>query len=756
MKTRRSIAAVLLVVPCLLLLLWHLSNNAVPSDDAADFAETALQVAQQFHQEGPLHGMAAAFEIRGWRPIIFPVLAVPFLLITGNDLVAACAATLLLIQLALTIYLYRLARLFTADELAAAAACASALSLPFVASYSVMFFSESAWVLFSVACVYYLLRDGIFKTHRSNLEAGVCGGLMVAVRPVESIIVLAILAGFLLWAAARAKVVRPISSLAAISPFLIPAVLLLLSAWKPGLTRLYILAALGAAGITGLVLQRRLHSAFWTFIAMLVSVACTWWAGFMPALRGWAEGARAYNSKAGVTAMGSGMEIGQTLLRQAREYGGIQMAVLGVLALVLIGSKVVRIRRGPVVADGESDTPAQAWLVFQASLVMLAIFGALYSSGGSDPRRGVVAVTLFITSVVAIAATHRRVVIVAVLCLVTAQFTVIANAVGRPATIPVLRDLGDIRKARHGYDQNFATINFLTRYAAPGSSVAVYTLALFSAGDRVYEPNALRLLAHLAPQTLHVGYFWDIGDYKEVMQRLRRSNYRYLLLDSFPSYNATARNEPYVHFAVDLLQRLKQGEAATPGLRVITRFSLGEREQTFFRILPEPGAANDANLAADAGGATALASESQLNFPASNLNDGTDAAWGSLEGKSDVFARVVLPEAQKAAGVQLKLFSPGGRSHLRDIRIVSAPSEAGAQTEWHFLRARLKGAKEFAGRVTVPDLADNAGVSIELDPTDPELRPRRVWGFACLRSQGDQPNYLPVGTGVYVRELEIR
>jgi hypothetical protein len=75
---------------------------------------------------------------------------------------------------------------------------------------------------------------------------------------------------------------------------------------------------------------------------------------------------------------------------------------------------------------------------------------------------------------------------------------------------------------------------------------------------------------------------------------------------------------------------------------------------------------------------------------------------------------------------------------------------------WKFVRARLKGSQNFSSMVTVPLLPDDSVVAIEIDPKDAQWGPRSIWGFACLRSQGDLPNYLAVGSGVYVREVEFQ
>jgi hypothetical protein len=169
-----------------------------------------------------------------------------------------------------------------------------------------------------------------------------------------------------------------------------------------------------------------------------------------------------------------------------------------------------------------------------------------------------------------------------------------------------------------------------------------------------------------------------------------------------------------------------------------------------FRILPlsETGDTTDYR-------SRGIASDHQAGFSMLNLGDGTEAAWGSTEGQTDVYAGVVLLSPRAIQEVRLRLFTPGGRAHIRDIRIVSADQEGRGESEWHFVRARIKGSKEFTTRLTIPPLSDDSVVTIEVDQRDPRWRSRLIWGFACLRSQGDVPNYLPDGSGVYVRELEV-
>ena len=57
----------------------------------------------------------------------------------------------------------------------------------------------------------------------------------------------------------------------------------------------------------------------------------------------------------------------------------------------------------------------------------------------------------------------------------------------------------------------------------------------------------------------------------------------------------------------------------------------------------------------------------------------------------------------------------------------------------------------------MPPQPDNSAVDVEIDPHDRNAGPHRIWGIACFSSsRGYRRNYLPVSSGVYVRELQMR
>jgi hypothetical protein len=168
----------------------------------------------------------------------------------------------------------------------------------------------------------------------------------------------------------------------------------------------------------------------------------------------------------------------------------------------------------------------------------------------------------------------------------------------------------------------------------------------------------------------------------------------------------------------------------------------------------------DQNLAASSKGARATASSSVgAQFAVANLNDGTQEAWGAAEGQDDVYAAVVLPSPQAIREFRLWLFTPNQppRAHLRDIRVINADAEDPKGPKWRVVGSRLSSNQSFAPKLTIPPLGDGTVVRVEIDSSDPNWGPHKIWGFGCFTaSQGDQRNYLTTGTGVYVRELQMK
>ena len=152
---------------------------------------------------------------------------------------------------------------------------------------------------------------------------------------------------------------------------------------------------------------------------------------------------------------------------------------------------------------------------------------------------------------------------------------------------------------------------------------------------------------------------------------------------------------------------------------------------------------------------TPFASSFQAPFKIADLNDGTPAPWGSNESKEDTYAGLEFPDAKAVRIVRITAFSPENRPHLRDISVVTADA-ASPKPAWRVVRARIQGSPNFSTKVTLPPLADQAVVVLEVDPADPSAGPHKVWAIACFSaSLGYIRNYLSVGNGIYLRELQM-
>ncbi len=156
---------------------------------------------------------------------------------------------------------------------------------------------------------------------------------------------------------------------------------------------------------------------------------------------------------------------------------------------------------------------------------------------------------------------------------------------------------------------------------------------------------------------------------------------------------------------------------------------------------------------------TAGATSVEPGWPASNLIDGTDAAWGSLGKDSDTIFYLTSDKAYKPKSFQITTFTGPNGTHIRDLSVVGTSDKINGSEKWHVIKSRLKANKAFSEKIIVPSLPDKSVVTIELDPNDPNLQEYKSWGLACFsNSKSYKRNYLSdsgKGGGIYVRELKI-
>jgi hypothetical protein len=742
-------AALLLLIPFVVVLAWHMVNAGLPNDDPANLSLTALRISQTFQDRGLVAGLIAMLDLRGWRPILLPALSAPIFLATGNNVTQAIACTLLTLLAISLIYIYRLAHLCTGRTLPAALATSTVFTIPAVFVYSLVFYAEIAFLAATAGFLYHLLRSGFYSSLIHSAAAGLLAGFMIAMRPAESTVMLSVALAATLYAAVQRKHVDIRDAVLFLALFAIPTILLILSSWSPIITRRWIwFSQLFILLVTAALLRRGSGAPLAAHLALLSSGACLWWAGHMPALYEWVY-TTTFGDMAQVTDRRSVGSVANTLAAAFRPYGYAEVAFFTALAIVA----------GPFLFKDRSTRLGDAVYIrrwaFSIAGTVLAIFVVLYAATGTgEPRRILPALVLLFVGVASVASVKSRVATIALFVWLSAHCLSLSAQILEQGVFSWTY-FGHIPIPLRGIDGNWTAEAFLRQHVPPNTIVAVYTHGLVAPDKRVYEPAALELASQSRGSALTIGYSWRNSDHAKALEELVTHGYRYLLLDTYSHPVASSLHTPYAQFTQDLLQRIQSTDVRESGLFPVASFEAGGRRHILFELLSLAEARQRIKMPQAPIGMQAVASVSQADFPAANLVDRTPAAWGSTEGSSDVFAAVTLPQQKAVDRLYLRLFSPQGRSHLNQFRVVAADSWAGGSPQWRSIRARIAGSDRFGTVIAMPNLPDDTIAVIELDRRDPNWRAATVWGIGCLRSRGDRPNHLEAGTGVYVRELTI-
>jgi hypothetical protein len=796
-RTAACIAAVVLplFLPIILLLIWHLQNHRWPNDDAANYVTTAYHIFERFQNQGVYQGLLALHDVRGWRPTALPTLLVPYLLIFRGNIPLAVGGALWTLYCLMTLYAYKLCRLFLLPGRAVISAAVVATS-PVLMLFATVFFAELAWVCFAIAWTYHLLCSKEFRSIFHSSLAGTFWGLMVLTRPAESIAIAAIPVSYFLIQAVRHRAIRWSDLVLASSVVTVSGGLLGASLYFAPITTLQIWLATGVTVTLCLMIAFRrrnlfslAHLLFWTCFC---SVIAFWWAGFVRQLYEWAY-ATSFGQAAKLLTPERYTHFLTALVELVGFYGAVQIWWLIGVALVALGIPIVFRERTSITSprtddsmtstrmnsnltsgrDNENAYPIKH-LALMAVGTLLPILGLYWLSSTGEPRRAMVGMTLVLLAL-SIAAlspagpvTKLRVVFVSMVPLLQIWHV-----------LPAFVDLPTSGRASaiccgpslpapfSGQDGNVLMADMLARKLPKNSLVAVYTLALSSPPNRVYEPAALQLALATRKTPLAVGYVWDEGSYDVVIGRLAQLGHRYLLVDSWDDQTVRQSNEPHVLFTARLLDAFRHNGNNPPGLRLVDSFTVSGRRQLLFEItvtglVPNDTAENalswlEENIASARHGARAVTTNHQNAFDDYFLNDDSPQAWGSAEGQDDVFAGIVLSKPQMVRTVRIVVFSPGGRAHLRDLSIVATDAENFQAANWRVVRSRIQGQRFFSEKITVPALPDNTAITVEVDSSDPNAGRHRLWGVACLSSsRGYARNYVPVGAGVYIRELQMK
>lgn len=187
-KTSTEILFILMsfILPVSGCLLWLLQTNQFPTSDATDYIATAHRIYQHYAQEGFLAGLMQTFLERGWRPIFFPVLSIPFMLLSQGNIIFAYKATIISCLLASSVYLYFYLRFFL-DRFTAMVSANLICMLPFVLNYAFIYMAEIALFPLAIGSLYHLVKSNWLTNQKHNIGFVSCITLAILIRPIESI-----------------------------------------------------------------------------------------------------------------------------------------------------------------------------------------------------------------------------------------------------------------------------------------------------------------------------------------------------------------------------------------------------------------------------------------------------------------------------------------------------------------------------------------------------------------------------------------
>ena len=189
-KLNKLALGFILLATAILVLPWHFFNNQIPIWDAAAFVLNAQKISSEITQKWPL-GLIDLYTIRGWRPIIFPALVTPIFILFDNNIIISVAVSQYLFASTIAIYIFKLISQYcsTVDTIVSTLLI---ISTSWLIGYTNVFYSELAWLAFLSGLLFHLHQALEYKSKFQYIISGFFFGIAVNIRPIESLILLAL------------------------------------------------------------------------------------------------------------------------------------------------------------------------------------------------------------------------------------------------------------------------------------------------------------------------------------------------------------------------------------------------------------------------------------------------------------------------------------------------------------------------------------------------------------------------------------
>src|ERR1700688_2901833 len=189
---RETLYEVLLLVALvtIILLPWHAQSHRVPFWDEAAYVETAQNILASF-KDGCWEGLKGIYQVRGWRPIIFPAVFSAFLAIAQGKIILGVGLAQWFTLSLVAVYTYLLMREILPGPRALVGA-GFVVTTPWILNFSYVLFSELFWLATTVAFVFHMFAASNRRPVAHLAIAGIWLGLMGATRPAETVLIMAL------------------------------------------------------------------------------------------------------------------------------------------------------------------------------------------------------------------------------------------------------------------------------------------------------------------------------------------------------------------------------------------------------------------------------------------------------------------------------------------------------------------------------------------------------------------------------------
>ncbi len=563
---------------------WHLLNHRVPIWDEASFVDDAQQIIGSFNK-GWISGLQALYFVRGWRPIIFPAVATPFLALAQGDIILGPGLTQLFSLSLIAAYAFLLLRQFLTPPRALVGAM-FVVTAPWLFNFSYSFLSEVFWMGATLGWAFHLLAGLSRKSRTHLLIAGLWLGLAGATRPAETVLIALLPLAF---AMVRAAVRREVSFVDMVI-FLAQIILVSIAVWQR--VQVFYTSAL-VWGLLALCLVlvairgRRFFVEVPVFgLAIIAEFIFVAW--YLPSLRElylWA-----YDASFGPEAKMPYWRFAD--LSPATLWNWFVAAydpkTLGYV--VVLGAVAFFLRRQWRKPD---HAIRGALRIVALSVAMLApVFIMLLISGTDDPRRTMPEILTFYVGAVGLALVPTGAlprVRLAVVALIVLVQTLAAGANGLnlrwAALPPIVNWIGAYHAPFVGKDDNVAFIGDLGQLGFTKGRFSAYTICyrdpLVGCSRRgipwfeVEGATDVAVEEHL-PMYINMARDLDFSKPDTLAAQLKQRGYDFVVVDMFYQPDQVVPSDPLFEHASQFIAFVKNG--LPPGFRQVGKFKFGDRD----------------------------------------------------------------------------------------------------------------------------------------------------------------------------------